>query len=100
MTHFRQPEVANSAPPTRQSAYRPGRTIHGFLQLLYFGQFSQEILPLPSGKAAADLSLIHQPALIHLTQQKRAYGLFAPHRNTTDDLKVGGVSDLDLEPVT
>ncbi len=53
MAHFRQPEVANSAPPARQSAYRPGRTIHRLLQLWCFGQFSHEILPLPSGKAAA-----------------------------------------------
>ena len=84
MPHFRQPEVANSAPPTGQSAYRPGRTIHRFLQLWCFGQFSQEILPLPSGKAAADLALIHQPALNPLTQQQRTYGLFASRRNTTD----------------
>jgi len=64
MAHFRQPEVANSAPPTRQSAYRPGRTIHRLLRLWCFGQFNQEILPLLSGKAAADLSLIHQPAYL------------------------------------
>lgn len=36
---------------------------------------------VPSGKAAADLALIHQPSLIPLTQQQRAYCLFAPHRN-------------------
>ena len=77
MAHFCQPEVANSAPPAGQSAYRPGRTIHRFLQLWCFRQFNKEILPLPSGKAVADLALIHQPALIHLTRQKRAYGLFA-----------------------
>jgi len=100
MAHFRQPEVANSAPPARQSAYRPGRTIHGLLQLWCFGQFSQEILLLPSGKITADLALVHQPALMLFTEQQRTYGLFAPHRDTTDDLKVGGVSDLDLEPVT
>ena len=29
----------------------------------------------------------------------RTYGLFTPHRDTTNNLKVGGVSDLDLEPV-
>ena len=46
MAHFRQPEVANSAPPARQSAYRAGRTIHRLLQLWCFGQFRQEILPL------------------------------------------------------
>ncbi|HUU17201.1 MAG TPA: hypothetical protein VMW72_08635 [Sedimentisphaerales bacterium] len=46
MTHFSQPEVANSAPPTRQSAYRPRRTIQRLLRLWCFGQFSQEILPL------------------------------------------------------
>ena len=90
MAHFRQPKVANSAPPARQSAYGSGRTIHGLLQLWCFGQFSQEILPLLSGKAAADLSLIHQPALNPLTEQQRTYGLFAPHRDTTDNLKVGG----------
>jgi len=68
MTHFRQPEVANSAPPAGESAYRPGRTTHGLLRLWCFGQFSQEILPLPSGKAAADLALIHQPALVLFTK--------------------------------
>jgi len=100
MAHFRQPEVANSAPPAWQSAYRPGRTIHGLLQLWRFHQFREEILPLPSGKAAADLALIHQPALVLFTQQQRTYGLFTPHRDTTDNLKVSGVSDLNLEPVT
>jgi len=64
MTHFRQPEVANSAPPTGQSAYRPRRTIHRLLQLWCFHQFSKQMLPLPSGKTAADLALVHQPALI------------------------------------
>ncbi len=100
MAHFRQPEVANSAPPTGQSAYRPGRTIQRLLRLWCLRQFSQEILPLPSGKAAADLALIHQPALMLFTKQQRTYGLFTPHRDTTDNLKVGGVSDLNLEPVT
>jgi len=69
MAHFRQTEVANSAPSARQSANRAGRTIHRLLQLWRFGQFSQEILPLPSGKTAADLALIHQPALMLLTKQ-------------------------------
>ncbi|HUU17593.1 MAG TPA: hypothetical protein VMW72_10625 [Sedimentisphaerales bacterium] len=35
-----------------------------------------------------------------LTEQQRTYGLFSPCWNTTDNLKVGGVSDLNLEPVT
>ena len=60
MAHFRQPEVANSAPPAGQSTYRPGRTIHRLLQLWCFHQFRQEILPLPSGKAAADLALVNE----------------------------------------
>jgi hypothetical protein len=48
--------------------FLPRGTIHRFLQLWCFGQFSQEILPLSSGKAAADLALIHQPALVLFTK--------------------------------
>jgi len=76
--------------PKPSSAYQKvpqGR----FLQLWCFGQFPKEILPLPSGKAATDLSLIHQPALMLFTQQKRTYGLFAPHRDTTDILVFGAI---------
>jgi len=56
MTYFSQPEIANSTPPARQSAYRPRRTTHQLLRLWCFYQFSKQILPLLPGRPAADLS--------------------------------------------